>query len=208
MAGTKAVVTPQKREDEIDLAQLFRTLWRGKFWIILFTLIGLTIGIYRAYITAVPVYTAKSVVMLESRREQVVDLSSVVTGLSGDFATINTEVQVIRSRGLIEKLVKKLDLTNDPEFNPRLRPPDTSFSLIKTVRGAIRWARGTDTPAKPATAPDPDVQATNLLNNVVDRLIARIRVSNIERTRVFELSVTTRNPRKSALIANTLADQR
>lgn len=206
MAGTKAVVTPQKREDEIDLAQLFRTLWRGKFWIILFTLIGLTIGIYRAYITAVPVYTAKSVVMLESRREQVVDLSSVVTGLSGDFATINTEVQVIRSRGLIEKLVKKLDLTNDPEFNPRLRPPDTSFSLIKTVRGAIRWARGTDTPAKPATAPDPDVQATNLLNNVVDRLIARIRVSNIERTRVFELSVTTRNPRKSALIANTLAD--
>ena len=114
MAGTKAVVTPQKREDEIDLAQLFRTLWRGKFWIILFTLIGLTIGIYRAYITAVPVYTAKSVVMLESRREQVVDLSSVVTGLSGDFATINTEVQVIRSRGLIEKLVKKLDLTNDP----------------------------------------------------------------------------------------------
>ena len=114
--------------DEIDLTQVFRILWRGKLWIFLSAITAIIIGGYYAFAVATPLFTANSVVMLDSREEQVVDLESVMTGLSGDVATINTEVEVIRSRGLIEKLVLKLDLVNDPEFNETLRP-EPKYSL-------------------------------------------------------------------------------
>jgi len=183
--------------DEIDLAELMRTIWRGKFWIMLCVLIAFVIGFYYAFVKAVPVYTSSSVVMLESRQEQVADLESVMSGLSGDQATINTEVEVIRSRGLVKKLVRQLDLIEDPEFNPELRP-EPAFSLGK-VFGALRNLMGGS-----ATEEDADPQKT--LNTVIDNVVDAISVSNVRQSYVFEITAVTEGPRKSAKIANTLAD--
>src|SRR6056297_1096120 len=183
--------------DEIDLAELMRTIWRGKFWIILCVLIAFVIGFYYAFVKAVPVYTSSSVVMLESRQEQVADLESVMSGLSGDQATINTEVEVIRSRGLVKKLVRQLDLIEDPEFNPQLRP-EPAFSLGKAF-GALRNLMGGS-----ATEEDPDPQKT--LNTVIDNVVDAISVTNVRQSYVFEITAVTEGPRKSAKIANTLAD--
>ena len=44
---------------------------------------------------------------------------------------INTELEVLRSRDLIGKLVDTLDLTNQPDFNPLLREPRL-LNQIKT----------------------------------------------------------------------------
>jgi len=92
-------LTQAGQDDEIDLGKLFLTLWRGKFWILLTGLIALFIGGYYAYAVAVPVYTAQATVALESREQQVMDIENVVTGLGGDQSTINTEIEVVRSRG-------------------------------------------------------------------------------------------------------------
>ena len=118
----------RENDDEIDLSSLFRTLWRGKLWIALCGLLALLLGGYYAYGMAVPVYTAKAAIALESRQEQVMDIESVVTGLGGDQSTINTEVEVLRSRGLIEDLVMDMNLLQDPEFNTRLQTAP-SFSI-------------------------------------------------------------------------------
>jgi len=184
--------------DEIDLSELLRTLWRGKFWIALCSLIALLLGGYYAYVAAVPVYTSSSVVMLESRQEQVVDLESVMTGLSGDQASINTEVEVIRSRGLIEKMVERLDLTQDPEFNPRLRP-EPVFSIgqvIGWVRSVLGVGAEVDAPQSPRTVTE----------IVIYNVLEAITVTNVRQSYVFRITVTTENPEKSAAIANTLAD--
>lgn len=80
--------------------------------------LALILGVYYAYVAAVPVYTANSSVALESRQEQVMDIQSVVTGLGGDQSTINTETEVIRSRGLVEQLVLDMNLLEDPNLTP------------------------------------------------------------------------------------------
>lgn len=183
---------------EIDLMELLRTLWRGKFWISLCALIALFLGAYYAFVAAVPVYTSSSVVMLESRQEQVVDLESVMTGLSGDQASINTEVEVIRSRGLIEKLVRRLDLIEDPEFNFRLREKP-AFSLGQI----IGWVRDLIGPSREA-AEQPSERT--VLDAVVNSVRNAITVSNVRQSYVFEITATTEDPMKSAVIANTLAD--
>ncbi|RKF12447.1 polysaccharide biosynthesis tyrosine autokinase [Roseovarius spongiae] len=180
-------------EGEINLGELLRTLWRGKLWIALAAGIAFVLGGYYAFVMATPIYRAHSVVMLESRKEQVLDMESVMSGLSGDQATINTEVEVIRARGLIEKLVKQLDLVNDPEFNYRLRP-DEGFSLGGLI-GAV-LGRGE------ASAP----REREILDSVIDEVRNRISVSNVRQSYVFRITAESEDPEMAAALANTLAD--
>ena len=195
---TPRTATLREENREIDLGQLLHTVWRGKFWILLTTLIALLIGGYYAFRMATPTFTASALVALESRQEQVVDLESVMTGLSGDQVTINTEVEVIRSRGLAEKLVLELDLVEDPEFNSWLES-EPKFS-IGMVIGTIR----TLVLGPPPAGPPPSERT--VLDSVIDRVLTVISVSNVRQSYVFQITAVTEDPEKSALIANTLAE--
>ncbi|MGV6839096.1 MAG: GumC family protein [Planktomarina sp.] len=189
-ASPASVSSLSSGADEIDLGQLFQTLWRGKWWIALCAAVAVFIGGYYATRVAIPEYTAHAVVAFESRENQVVDLQNVMSGLGGDQATINTEVEVLRSRGLVEKLVRKLDLVQDPEFNADLRP---------TPKFSISNLLGTSSPA-------PQRSPSEVFNAVVDTAMEKITVSNVRQSYVFKITVVTQNAEKSARIANTMAD--
>ncbi len=190
----------QNQDDEIDLMALIRTVWLGKLWISLTAVIAIFIGGYYAYEVAVPLYPSKSIVALETKQEQVVDIESVLSGNSGGAKEVNTEVEVIRSRNIITALVNRLNLIDDPEFNGTLRKPNkySIKSIIGFIKGKIKGQAGTQE-AKPKSK-------TVILNAVIDRVTSVISVVNIQQTFVFAINVTTTDPEKSALMANTLAD--
>lgn len=181
-------------DDEIDLLALLRTIWRGKWLILLCALLALGAGIYYATQVATPRYTASTAVALQVKNPQVLDLESVMSGVSTDDTSMNTEVEVIRSRGLLEQLVDELDLLQDPEFNATLRPAD-EFSL----RGLLAPVLG-GAPEAPAVAAEETV-----LNQTVDTLRDSLGASVQRGTFILNVRATTGDPRKSALIANTLA---
>jgi capsular exopolysaccharide synthesis family protein len=185
-------------DDEIDLGQVLQTLWRGKWVIALCAVLFLLLGAYNVFFRAVPVYTATAALALESREEQIVDIESVVTGLGGDQATVNTEIEVLRSRGLITDLVEDMGLVEDPEFNPEIR--DKSGL---SIGNAVKWVKGTilrmDTTEEPK-----EPQA--IFDKVVENVMGTISVSNPRQTFVFQISVVTEDPRKSARMANRLAE--
>ncbi len=187
-----------ENDDEINLGQLLGTLWRGKLRILLAGLFALCLGVWYAFFLATPVYTAGAAVALESREQQVMDIESVVTGLSGDQATVNTEVEVIRSRELIKRVVLDLGLINDPEFNATLREPP--LISVGQVVGLIRDLM----PGSGVEARAPSEQST--LDAVVDAVLERLQVSNIRQSYVFLIRITTEDPVKSAQIADRLAE--
>lgn len=201
---TPAPAMPQAEEgDEIDLLELAGSLWRGKWVILATTFLALTIGAWYAYGVAVPKYAATSSLALQLRKEAVVDLESVVSGVSTETSSINTELEVIRSRGLLEKLVTQLDLTRDPEFNGALRPPSAVARLKGLLRGGDDPA---PTPADAAPAPDDAITPEESeMIRTVGAVRRAISATNQRNTYIFNIGATTTDPLKSARIANALA---
>src|SRR6185437_2816787 len=65
-------------------------------------------------------YSASAVVMLDQRKNNVADASSVLSELPTDAASVQNQIQILTSRDLALRVVDKLGLENDPEFNSGL----------------------------------------------------------------------------------------
>jgi capsular exopolysaccharide synthesis family protein len=180
--------------DEIDLGRVLSTLWRGKLWVLACLLLSLALGAAYAYGLAVPLYRASAVVVLEAREAQVVDLESVISGLGSDSMAVNTEVEVLQSRSLLGKVVDRLALTADPEFNHALRPA-TALDRIGLWLGELLGQ-----PAPPAPGTAAAREAT------IDALIAAQSVRNVAQSLVFQITVTSEGAEKSARIADAIVE--
>ncbi|WP_170334516.1 GumC family protein [Ruegeria arenilitoris] len=186
-------------DDSIDIGALAGTLWRGKWIIALTTAAAILIGAYYAFVSAVPLYRSTAVVMLETDQASVVDLQSVVGGLAGDTAEINSELEVLKSRGLMGKVVDRLDLVSDPEFNAELHP----VSAIASARQFFMSMFGTgDAPGQDSE----DLVEQLTRDDVISALLEKVSVRNVRQSLVFEVTVETESARKSALIADTIVE--
>lgn len=188
---------PQDDAREIDLVAMIQVLWRGKWIVFLAMAIGIALAVLYAFVLADPSYTSTAVVALDNRDEQVIDLGSVMSGIGSDQASINTEVEILQSRGLAGKLVDRLDLTADPEFNTRLRPADP-WSPGYWIGKAIALLPGRP-PAEPVTD-------ERIRQETIDAVLKAIGISNVRQSYVFEITVTTHDAAKSARMANAMAD--
>ena len=181
-----------RQSDEIDLGALVGVVWRGKWWIILFATLGVLAAWYYGTRVAVPMYPARVSIALEGEEQQRVlgDIESIFGGGGTGRSELNTEMEVLRSRELIGRLVDELQLIDDREFNgirdtPRLRD---------RIRMALTdWEPSTPTPE-------------TLRRRAIDRLIARISIINISDSLVFNLQIQTTDPNKSVYIVNALAE--
>ncbi|WP_444870251.1 Wzz/FepE/Etk N-terminal domain-containing protein [Rhodobacter capsulatus] len=131
---------PAPEDEMIDLAQGLRTLRAGWRTIAAGFAVAVALGLLYAQFLATPVYTARATVVLETRKPQVIDLEGMMGGLTGSSDELNTEVEVLRSRGVAEKVVAELDLAADPEFNATLGAP----SLRARLRGLFGAAAAPD----------------------------------------------------------------
>jgi len=198
MTQTARPFNRPESNDDVDLRHLAGTIWRGKWIILTCAVLAMLAGGYYAVVVAVPKYAATARLSLQVRNENVVDLESVISGASTEQAAMNTEVEVIRSRGLIEKLVVDLNLISDPEFNSSLRPnPPYSIANIKAGIREFLSEPAIDDPV------DPDQK---IMINTVDEVLQSLAVSTMRKTYLFDIKATTESRAKSALLANRLAE--
>ena len=185
-------------DDEIDLGNLFGVLWRGKLWIALCGFLALFAGGFYAFGLATPIYTATTSVVLESRQEQIIDIQSIVSGMSGDQVELNTELEIFRSRRLIGKLVDDLGLTDDPEFNAELReqPKLSLRSLSAFFRENVLGQR---------SAPQ-ELTQQEIRDAVIDAVLENVTFSNVRQSYVFLISAISEDPDKATLFTNRLAE--
>lgn len=183
------------QSDDIELSAIFGTIWRDRYLVCLIAALAVLAGGYYAYILAEPRFRATAVVILQTRQDPVIDLQGVVGGLTGDTVEVNSEVEVLQARGLMERVVDRLNLTNDAEFNAALRP-ETWLDRALAMAG-FSLGFGLDRrPSLPARVRDATVSA----------LIERVSIENVPNSLVFNVTVETGNADKSALLADTIVE--
>jgi len=154
-----------------------------------------------------PLYTAETLIMVEHRRNQVVKYQEVVSGLSTELGALQSEVAILKSPAFAEKVVDKLNLMNDPEFNQSLRPPQTDWLYYLYPKNWLpdSWwnaARGERTEFELS----PEEKATNEKTGVVNTFIENLSVRPQGRSYVIAVNFDSEDPRKAALIANTIGE--
>lgn len=115
--GRHVVSEPVGRGIGVSLGALVGILLRR--WMIVAAVTAMALAGAVVAVKVLPrSYTATTQVMLQDRKLNVVDITSVVGGLRLDASAISSELTILRSQQLLEKVVAKLNLTGDPEFLP------------------------------------------------------------------------------------------
>lgn len=196
MAGGRRA--PGGLADQFDLRRLFNIFRRR---VRLFGAIAALVFLAAIFITftATPMYTATANVMLDTRQEQVVNVEAVLSGLPADSSVVDTEVEILKSRRLAERVVNALQLSQDPEFNSELAPPSVLSNIKDSVLGVI-------SSAKPRDIPDDPVAQQKAQERIVDAVLGRLSVRRAGLTYVINVSFESESPTKAATIANKFAE--
>ncbi len=113
--------------DMFDLRALLRILRASKFLIIAVTAIAVIAANFFAD-TLTPLYRAGVTILVEPDRRNVVDIDRVAEGLvTTDDQTLQTEADLMASRGMARRVVERLDLLTDPNWNVYLPAPEADL---------------------------------------------------------------------------------
>ncbi|MDE1986410.1 MAG: hypothetical protein KGJ28_07695 [Alphaproteobacteria bacterium] len=139
-------------------------------------------------------YSSSAVVMLEQRKNNIADLSSVLSALPTDPSSVQNQIQLLSSRDLAQRVIGKLKLYNDPEFNPAI-----NNGGLPTLGALLHMIR----PAKVIPGQD---RADYERDAIVSNFLSHLSVDALGLSTSITVTFTSRDPAKAALIANTLAN--
>jgi exopolysaccharide transport family protein len=172
-----------------DLRELARIL-RRRFHLVLLPPTVLAMLALAYVMAATTLYTATSTVLIDPRRANVVETNqSVLSNFGTDDATIESQTLLIQSGAIVERVVRKLKLTEDIEFSPRP-------GLLDPIRNLFR-SSGPSDGAKPEDA---------ARSRSVEILQRRMKVTRQGTTFLVDINISSQSPQKAAAIANAVAD--
>lgn len=181
-----ALLPPESKIDLLDL--MARFLRRLPLFLIVATLIMAAVVAFT--LTRTPLYTGTASVVIEPRTTEILKETPVVSDLPATAGAIDTEAKTLNSQELAERVVRRLKLHHDPEFNPALAEPSSGGPKIAPAAAA-------------APAPD-ELQAIQATARAVH---GRTEVARSGLTYVIEVSFESIDPRKAAAIANAIVEE-
>jgi succinoglycan biosynthesis transport protein ExoP len=173
-------------DDLLRLARRRKTL-------ILRVAIGVVLLAVIAVLLLPTVYSSSAQIMLDQRKNNVTDLSAVLSQLPSDPATVQNEIQVLTSRGLAARVINRLKLYDDPEFNSAL--PQSGFHLTALLDPSSWFAA-----AKPAIA---DQRSRD---KITDGFLKHLSAEAVGLSTTITITFKAREADKAARIANAIAD--
>jgi uncharacterized protein involved in exopolysaccharide biosynthesis/Mrp family chromosome partitioning ATPase len=138
-------------------------------------------------------YSSAATVLLDPRKNNITDLSAVISPLTADPAAVQNQIQIITSRDLAATVVDRLKLTRDPEFNPAIAP--LGLGDILTGLNPRNWFASN----KPATA-------ALQRERVIDNLRRHVWADAQGLSTTITIAASSRDAVKATTIANAVAD--
>ena len=110
MTNAPKLSTAADQDDDIDLLELGRNLWAGKWTIALFTVLGGVIAVFFV-LRSEPVFRSDSLLQIEKRTASLAVPEAMQDLLSSQGGSpVETELEIMRSWLVLGEAVRQLDL--------------------------------------------------------------------------------------------------
>ena len=150
-------------------------------------------------------YRAESLVMVEPREAHLVEQSTVLEHLRVDAELLQTEAQLIESQATLEAVAGALGLGHDAEFAGDAQDRPSVLAMLRQWIADALFRLSGDRPAPEAlpALPHQNVPVASVAATSLER---HVSASPIGKTYLIAIDVTSSDPVKAAIIANSVAD--
>ncbi len=178
-------------EVELDLKALFGAVAKHRLWIAIPTLAAFFLSF--AYVNMVtPRYASEARIFVENRETPLTrqggDRQQVPEQLL-DQEAIASQVQIIYSRDVARAVIRDLDLTKLPEFDPMIEGRSLPTYLL-ALFGIVR-----------------DIAQMTAEERALEAYYERLSVYPVDRSRVIEVRFMSKNSELAARVANAIAER-
>ena len=199
---------PYFDEETIDLREYWSVIRRHLSGIIGLSLTITILAVVIAF-SLTPVYKATTTILLESQDANIVSIEEIygINGKSMEY--YYSQLEIIKSRSIAEKVVKKLNLTSHPEFDPRQQPePLIKFSFTGFIKSLLPESlKKTPIEAVKLTEAEKKQQEQQkIFQAVTSKLMGQISVEEHKKSLVVSISALSKSPELAAKISTELAN--
>jgi len=187
-------------DDFIDLGRLLRAVMRFK-WGILGLAFAITLATGLFVYSMAPVYSASASIVLESQEANVVNVEQVYTLDTYDYNYTQTQIEILKSRSLAERVVRALQLHKHPLFAPEEEEEEDPA-----------WYEGFSLSALlPASEKEPPVQLSLeeeeelAIQGISSAIAGGLSVNPVEYSYIIYLSYESTDRKLAAQIVNAIA---
>lgn len=184
---------------KFDLSRLLDMLWARKS-IFALTFTTIFVAAMLTFLSFVPQYEATSTVII-TPDEPIVDVRSMIAPLSTESQAITSEIQVVKSKPLVEQVIKDIGFR---EYLAAPPPPNRLESLLEvsfddtfdTIYGWLAGPLGLEEDASDDLADD----------KVLRAFYEKLDVLRLTNTSVLTITFSATDPVIAANVANQLAE--
>lgn len=199
VAASGAPVQAREDDDFVDLGRLLHAVWRYRWSIIGLALVITLFAALWVY-TLQPIYRASASIVLESQDTSLVNVDQLSAAGYYRYDYYQTQFEILKSRALAERVVRKLALHQHPQFLSGEQSEDkgSGFSLKSLL------------PAREQAVP---VQLTEAekeeraIQAVTGAIAGGLDVKPVEYSHLAYLTYEYPDPRLAATIVNAIAEE-
>ncbi len=176
----------------VDFREAGRLLRRRLFIVLRMVAVGAVLGLLVSLILT-PQYKGEVVLLLDQRQAKLFEMGSSLSPMGSDSATLRSEIDIITSRSVLDRVIKKLNLLQDTEFN-------------KTGRSWSRWLNPSHWLSEPPQAEEAEREQAQKAATA-KAVQKKLSIVNDGRSMSLYVTFESQDAQKAAQIANAVADE-
>jgi polysaccharide biosynthesis transport protein len=181
-------------------------------WLLIASVVFSITGIAAAVLYSIPNrYEASATVQIDPRKRTIVQIENVTSDLRTETPIVESEVEILKSRAVIGRVIDDLGLRQDPEFNE----PGMLASVLSKL-GLTTWAqqsakkapgeRVSRDPIADLLASEGSMRLDPLRDSVASAFISKLRVLRVRNSLLIDIRFVSKDAVKAARIVNAIAD--
>lgn len=176
----------QAQHNVLNIFDIFALVLRQAKWLALGCMIAVLLGFVYMNVTK-PTYRSSALLLVDPRESAPIGVEGQNLPQNPDPFMVESQLVLIKSKPVLERVIRDLDLQNDPASQP---------GLLRTVLNMVKGVAGNKV----------DVSEEARVAKLARELSRSIKIKRPERTYTLEIQIKSNSPEMAIKLSNALID--